>query len=114
MEGYDPKWLIDFGAEKIIAAERDSEKIAVEVKSFLEFSFANEFHKVLGQYLNYLSGLKRLEPARKLFIAVPKSIYEEEFHREGIINSINDYDVKMIIFDEKLKNIIEWKTQPIK
>lgn len=109
MEGYDPKWLIDFGAEKIIAAERDSEKIAVEVKSFLELSFANEFHKVLGQYLNYVSGLKRIEPERLLFIAIPDKVYQAEFHRIGIQNSIQDYNIKILVFNEMLKDIILWK-----
>lgn len=109
MGDYDPEWEIDFGAEKIIAAERGMEKIAVEVKSFLGLSFANEFHKILGQYLNYLSGLKRLEPERILFVAVPDTIYEEDFQRIGIQNSIADYQVKILIFDKDKKEIIEWK-----
>ncbi len=109
LEDYDPEWEIDLGAEKIIAAERGTDKIAVEVKSFLGLSFANEFHKVLGQYLNYLSGLRRIEPERKLLIAVPKDVYEEEFDRQGIKNSVNDYNVKMVIFDKDTKKIILWK-----
>ncbi|MEY4903304.1 MAG: hypothetical protein RLZZ292_1119 [Bacteroidota bacterium] len=109
MEDYDPEWEIDFGAEKIIAAERALEKIAVEVKSFLELSFANEFHKILGQYLNYTSGLKRLEPERQLFVAVPLTVYEEDFQRRGIQNSVEDYNVKIVIFDKDKKEILEWK-----
>ncbi|MFN4256318.1 MAG: element excision factor XisH family protein [Saprospiraceae bacterium] len=35
---------IDLGAEKIIAAERGTEKIAVEAKSFLGSSFTYEFN----------------------------------------------------------------------
>ncbi len=108
-EDYDPEWEIDFGAEKIIAAERGLEKIAVEVKSFLELSFANEFHKILGQYLNYTSGLKRLEPERVLFVAVPFTVYEEDFQRKGIQNSVLDYNVKILVFDKNKKEILEWK-----
>jgi hypothetical protein len=45
---------IDLAAEKLIAAEREGEKIAVEVKSFLERSSAiSEFHTALGQFINY-------------------------------------------------------------
>ena len=108
-EDYDPEWEIDLGAEKVIAAERGLEKIAVEVKSFLELSFANEFHKILGQYLNYTSGLKRLEPERLLFIAVPIAVYEEDFQRKGIQNSLADYNVKILVFDKNKKEILEWK-----
>jgi XisH protein len=108
MEHYDPAWEIDFGAEKLIAAERGLDKIAVEAKSFLELSFGNEFHKILGQYLNYLSALKRLEPDRKLYIAVPSDVYAKDFQRQGILNSVNDYNVKIFIFDKINKKIVSW------
>jgi hypothetical protein len=42
----------DLGAERVIAAERGNEKIAVEIKSFLDQSPVSEFHKALGQYEN--------------------------------------------------------------
>ena len=45
--------LIDLGAEKLIAAQKDSEQIAVEVKSFISESAISEFHTSLGQFLNY-------------------------------------------------------------
>lgn len=62
---------IDLGAEKLIAAERDNEKIAVEVKSFINASNISEFHTALGQYLNYQVALEDKQPERKLFLAVP-------------------------------------------
>jgi XisH protein len=46
---------IDLGAEKLLAAEKGNQKIAVEIKSFIKLSFAHEFHGALGQYLNYAS-----------------------------------------------------------
>ena len=40
---------IDLGAERLLAAERNGEKIAVEVNSFLLHSSAiSEFHTALG------------------------------------------------------------------
>ena len=106
---YDPEWAVDFGAEKIIAAERGLEKIAVEVKSFRETSFAHEFHGILGQYLNYRSGLKRVAPDRALFLAVPIEIFESEFSRKGIANSVSDYQMNLIIYDPNSKAIEQWK-----
>jgi hypothetical protein len=38
---------VDLGAERLIAAERNLEKIAVEVKSFLAASTIYEFHLVV-------------------------------------------------------------------
>ena len=36
----------DLGAEKLLAAEKGTDKIVVEVKSFLKLSLANEFHGI--------------------------------------------------------------------
>jgi hypothetical protein len=54
---------IDLGAERLLAAERGDEKIAVEVKSFLASASAiSEFHTALGQFINYRAALRREEP----------------------------------------------------
>jgi hypothetical protein len=70
---------VDLGAEKILAAERDSEKIAVEIKSFVRASAISEFHTALGQFLNYRFALSEQEPERKLYLAVPNDTYTSFF-----------------------------------
>ena len=62
---------IDLGAEKLIAAEKDGEKIAVEIKSFVGTSAIYEFHLAIGQYRNYRLALLREDPERILYLAVP-------------------------------------------
>lgn len=74
-------------------------KIAVEVKSYFEDSFAHAFHGILGQYLNYRLALDMVEPARKMLLAVPEDIYLSEFSRQGIRNSIHFYDVRLIVYN---------------
>lgn len=44
---------IDLGAERVIAAEKAGEKIAVEIKSFLNPSAITDFYAALGQFLSY-------------------------------------------------------------
>ena len=39
---------IDLGAERLLAAQRGTERIAVEIKSFLGPSLVNDFHTALG------------------------------------------------------------------
>jgi hypothetical protein len=46
----EPQLSTDIGAEKLIAAERKQEKIAVEIKSFLAESQVSELEKAIGQY----------------------------------------------------------------
>ena len=63
---HDPlsvKWLgrslqIDLGAERIIAAEKGNERIAVEVKSFIGDSPIEDLRDALGQFVIYRSALR--------------------------------------------------------
>ena len=45
--------LVDLAAERLIAAERNEELIAVEIKGYDEPSTIHGFHGVIGQYLHY-------------------------------------------------------------
>src|SRR5579871_1282706 len=69
--------FVDLGAERLLAAERGTEKIAVEIKSFLGPSPVSELHNALGQYQVYLAVLEESEPDRRLYIALSKSVYDE-------------------------------------
>jgi hypothetical protein len=101
---------IDLGAERLLAAEKGSEKIAVEVKSFLKTSLLNEFHSILGQYLVYQEGLLRLELDRMLYLAIPHfaelRLEEYKFLQELIVQ----YRLRIIVFDEENHSILQWKS----
>jgi hypothetical protein len=73
------KLQIDLAAETTIAAERDSEKIAVEIKSFVGDSDISAFHTALGQYLNYCQALEEQEPDRMVYLAIPLETYQDFF-----------------------------------
>ena len=104
------KMSVDLAAEKLIAAEREGEKIAVEVKSFLEKSSAiSEFHTALGQFINYRGALRRKEPERILYLAVPLTTYNTFFQLDFPKEMVEENQVKMIIYDVKNEVIIEWK-----
>ncbi|NJN34127.1 MAG: fatty-acid oxidation protein subunit alpha [Saprospiraceae bacterium] len=102
------KLEIDLGLERIIVAEKEAEKIAVEVKSFLKASTFNEFHSVLGQYLNYLLGLKKVKSSRVLYLAMPQSAYNELSEIALFEDAIKEYGVKLIIFEPIKETIIQW------
>jgi hypothetical protein len=65
---------IDLGAEHLLAAERGTQKIAIEIKSFLSESALFDYHAALGQFLNYRLVLEALEPERVLYLAVPPEV----------------------------------------
>ncbi|RCJ38192.1 fatty-acid oxidation protein subunit alpha [Nostoc punctiforme NIES-2108] len=104
------KMSVDLGAEKILAAERGSEKIAVEIKSFLGDSELFEYHAALGQFLNYRLALRLREPERVLFLAVPVSTYRSLFSRDFAQSSVQEYQVKLIVYDPKIEVIVQWQS----
>lgn len=99
---------IDLGAEKLIGAEKDNQKIAVEVKSFTGASSITEFHLAVGQFLNYRSVLRRQQPNRILYLAVPTEIYSSFFKEELPQLSIEDYHINLVIFDPETAEILQW------
>jgi hypothetical protein len=99
---------IDLGAEMLIAAQRDDVQIAVEIKSFLAPSLISEFHKALGQFLNYRVALRLKEPNRLLFLAVPVKVYRNFFSGELAQLSIAEYNVKLLVFDPDEEEIVTW------
>ncbi len=101
---------IDLGAERLIAAEKQSEKIAVEVKSFLAKSSAiSEFHRALGQFINYRAALKEKEPDRILYLAVPLITYEEFFQLDFPKARVEENQLRMIVYDTAIEVIVKWK-----
>jgi len=100
---------IDLGAEKLLAAERAGQKIAVEIKTFGGRSEIAEFHLALGQFLNYRLALQVSDPQRELFLAVPQVIYESFFTLEFIKMSITNYQIKLLVYEPATETIALWK-----
>jgi len=110
LKAWDPKWAIDLGADRVIGAKKGNEKIAVEVKSFIQQSASYEFHGALGQYLNYIVALEDIEKDRVVYMAIPLDVWQTTFQKKGIQASLKRYRVRMIIYDTETKKIVEWKT----
>ena len=99
---------IDLAAEKLIAAEREGEKIAIEVKSFIGSSAISEFHKALGQFINYRTALSQKEPERIMYLAVPNITYETFFKLELIQLVIKVQNIKLIVYNPNKEEIEQW------
>lgn len=100
---------IDLGAEKIIAAEKEGQRIAVEIKSFLGASTISEFHLALGQFINYRYALESVDPERHLYLAVPLSIYDEFFTLAFIQLVVQRSQLDLLIYDVETEEIVQWK-----
>ena len=101
---------IDLGAERLIAAERDQEKIAIEVKSFLAASTISEFHAAIGQFINYRLALEDEEPDRLLYLAVPEDVFKRFFNYPFVQKSVNRNNVPLIVYSTLSPRIVQWKS----
>lgn len=99
---------IDLGAEKLIAAQKDNQKIAVEIKSFLNISVITDFYSALGQFMSYRLILKEEDPDRLLYLAIPFDIYNSFFQLLFARKAIQDYQLKLIVYDSKNEVIVKW------
>jgi hypothetical protein len=99
---------IDLGAERLLAATRDQEKIAVEVKSFTKPSAISEFHTAVGQYLNYRRALRSQEPDRILYLAVPSQTYDEFFRLRFIQEGVEEYQLRLVVYEIEGRSILKW------
>ncbi len=102
------KYQIDLGAEKLLSAERGNERIAVEIKSFLQPSFASEFHSVLGKYLVYNEGLQELDENRILFLAIPDYAETKIDNYPFIQRVLQTYTVKIFVYNIENEIITSW------
>ena len=100
---------VDLGAERLLAAERGTEKIAVEIKSFLGPSPVTELHNALGQYQIYFAVLEKNEPERKLYIALSKSVYDDFADMDTFDLVVQRFQVALLIIRIAEEEIELWK-----
>ncbi|MDJ1176099.1 element excision factor XisH family protein [Roseofilum capinflatum] len=98
----------DLGAEKLLAAEKEERKIAIEIKVFNSISQITELQKAIGQYNMYQSILNRVSPERKLFLAISEEVYNDFFQKPAIQDIINDQKMYLMIFDPEQEVICQW------
>lgn len=106
----EPQLSTDLGAERTIAAERGEEKIAVEIKSFLNVSQVVDLEKALGQYTLYERLLQHREPERKLYLAVPVYAFNGIFSKPVGRIVLEELGVRLIVFSVSEEGDLLWKT----
>jgi XisH protein len=101
---------IDLGAERILGAERDGQKIAVEVKSFLGQSTISDFHGALGQFISYRTALEDKEPDRVLYLAIPLDAYDSFFILPFAQAVMQKCQVRLLVYNIEEEAIAKWQS----
>lgn len=98
----------DLGAERPIAAERDGQKLVVEVKSFIGASKIQDLKEALGQYDIYRYLLEETAPDRKLYIAISNVAYNTFFTQDVTQLILNKHQLPIIVVDIEIEEIMQW------
>jgi hypothetical protein len=99
---------VDLGAERLLAAEKSGQQIAVEIKSFVAASDLDELEKALGQYVLYHDVLTELQPQRVLYLAVPQRILLEIFQEPLGELLLKNNRARLLVFDPHTEVIVQW------
>jgi hypothetical protein len=99
---------VDLGLENLIGAEKDQQKIAVEIKGFINASKITDFYAAFGQYICYKVALAREDPDRTLYLAIPAPIYNTFFREILIQDVLQEYPAKLLVYNLSNQEIQSW------
>jgi hypothetical protein len=101
--------FVDLAATHVtVGAVRHGQRIAVEIKSFLNPSPVHDLEEAVGQYMVYRSVLQQVEPERALHLSIPRRVFEGIFSERLGQMIVSDHAMRVIVFDEGSERIIRW------
>jgi hypothetical protein len=100
--------MVDLGAERTMAAEREGEYIAIEMKSCLGDSGLTDFYEAFGQYHTYLIALHEVDPDRKLYLATTQHGYNAVFERPVVQLVLRRFPMSFVLVDLLSEEVSQW------
>src|SRR5438128_11870970 len=101
--------FMDLGAERLtIGAERGSERIAVEISSFVADSPVRDLQEAVGQFVVYRALLSRAEPDRTLFLGVETRVYDSVLSEPLGQMVTADVRLRVLVFDAQQQKVVRW------
>jgi hypothetical protein len=104
----DAELYADLAAEKPIAAQRQGQKIVVEIKSFVGRSLMYDFHGALGQYMVYRNLIQLTDPEYKLYLAIDDLVYKNFFQRKSIQLITKENKLLLMVVEMEKEEILQW------
>ena len=104
----DAELYADLAAEKPISAERQGQKIVVEIKSFVGRLLMYDFHGALGQYVVYRNLIQLTEPEYTLYLAIDDLVYKNFFQRKSIQVITKENQLFLMVVEMEKEEILQW------
>ena len=102
--------LVDIGAEQMVTADREGERIAVEIKSFVSLSAVQDLKEAVGQFWLYALALEKSPEHhdRTLFLAIREEMYQSVFVKGIGKLFLESHGLRLIVFDPNMEEIRQW------
>jgi hypothetical protein len=100
--------FVDLGAQRLIAAEKGDQRIAVEVKGFTSSSEMRDLETAHGQYVLYGDILQEHDPERTPYLALPNDVEREIFDEPIGKLWLQRQRLRVIFFDPEHEVLLNW------
>jgi hypothetical protein len=112
---YGERFLfVDLGASDtshggpFIGAQRQNQRIAVEIKEFRGKSAISDLEQALGQYVLYDLLLNQVDPGREVYLAVTDITYDEIFSEALGELVIRELPLRLLVIDLETTEVKQW------
>lgn len=99
---------VDLGAEQLLAAQKGTRKIAVEVKTFRGLSDVRDLEAALGQFVLYRDILAEQEPDREVFVAVTIAVAQGILQEELGKLILRRGTAQFLVYNAQEEIIVQW------
>ena len=90
----------DLAAEKVIAAERGPDRIAVEIKTFGGPSVLYDFEQAMGQFLLY--------PGRRIVLGVSDIGYKALQSEPSVLLTLERRHIPLVVIALDTEEVVRW------
>ena len=108
---YGERFLfVDIGAVEtgFVGAEREGNRIVIEIKPFRGRSPVADLEQAVGQYVIYRLLLGRVDPERDIYLAVTDIIFDEIFSEPIGELVINELPLWLVVIDAERMKGKQW------
>ena len=100
--------FVNPGSGRLLAADKEGRKIAVQVKSLPGSSEVEGIKEALGQFTLYYDVLGENEPDRRLYLAISQKVFEDRF--TGPIGRLllKRERLRLVVFEPEKGVIVQW------
>ncbi len=100
--------FVDLGSGRLLAADKEGRKIAVEVKSLPGASGVEDLEEALGRFTLYHDVLGENEPDRRLYLAISHKAFEDLFTEPIGQLLLKRERLRLIVFEPEKGVILQW------